>query len=517
MAAVDRGLLEAPRFLRPLDERLNPILVKEIRQALRGKLFRVGFLCAVALVTVVSLGVVMDMGTDISGSQGRQYFLSVFFCLCGAVLGLVPFSAFVSMGAEWDENTYDLLVISNLRPRQIVAGKLWSAATQAVLFYSAFTPFLCFAFLLRQVDVRVVAFGVVASFLLSLGLTLVALALSSITRQRFVRVILMAGLAAGLAGTIGMCMEIAQEFLRRPPFDEQGFWVAMAIMAVGYLLASALVFFTAANLLAHPEENRSTNIRILSTVTTLVGVGVCVFMSIWISRMRGGVTFDREAVSGMGFGLLALTVVPGIFFTTEREALGRRVVPRVPRNAGTALALAPWMPGGARGTWLVALQAAFVSLFVFVAQAYGEDRGQWFFADGIAAYCAALGYLVIYLFLPSGVFAGLTGHPGGRAAIRAAVPFLALVFAFGPSLLGFFFGDRSLMRGEHVGNPAYLFENLWEGRVLRGELLVLGGLVALTLLLNVPRSARALREVLAASRGRRAARVPAEVDAWPAS
>ena len=49
---------------------------------------------------------------------------------------------------------------------------------------------------------------------------------------------------------------------------------------------------------------------------------------------------------------------------------------------------------------------------------------------------------------------------------------------------------------------------------------VLAGIVALTLLLNLPRSARALREVLDASRGRRAAvraRAEARSDAQPAS
>ena len=41
-------------------------------------------------------------------------------CLSIAVLAFVPFSAFIAMGSEWDENTYDLLIISNLKPRQII-------------------------------------------------------------------------------------------------------------------------------------------------------------------------------------------------------------------------------------------------------------------------------------------------------------------------------------------------------------------------------------------------------------
>jgi hypothetical protein len=51
----------------------------------------------------------------------------MFGCLSAAVHGFTPFSAFLSTSAEWEENTHDLLVLSNLRPRQIVYGKLLSA------------------------------------------------------------------------------------------------------------------------------------------------------------------------------------------------------------------------------------------------------------------------------------------------------------------------------------------------------------------------------------------------------
>ena len=148
--------LAVPRLLRPLDDRLNPILVKEIRAALRGRVFRIGFLCTIVLLTVTSLTLFNRVGLRPGPDEGQAYFLGILTCLEIAVIGLVPFSTFSAMGAEWDENTYDLLVISNMQPLQIVRGKLACAVVQTLLIFSAFAPFLVFAFLLRGVDLSAV-------------------------------------------------------------------------------------------------------------------------------------------------------------------------------------------------------------------------------------------------------------------------------------------------------------------------------------------------------------------------
>ena len=76
----------------------------------------------IAAVVITMTASIVDMGDSVVPREGRDYFIAIFTCLAIAVLGVVPFSAFNAMGAEWDENTFDLLVISNLRPRQILVG-----------------------------------------------------------------------------------------------------------------------------------------------------------------------------------------------------------------------------------------------------------------------------------------------------------------------------------------------------------------------------------------------------------
>ena len=112
----------------------------------------------------------------------------------------------------------------------------------------------------------------------------------------------------------------------------------------------------------------------------------------------------------------AAVLKAGLDRLEEREALGRRVVPRVPRYAGPALCVALWLPGGARGLALVAFHAALVTLFVLVAQAMAEPGP--FLADGMAAYLAALLYLAVYLGLPSAAFARATSSPVAESGTR---------------------------------------------------------------------------------------------------
>ncbi len=155
----------APRTSYP--DALNPILVKELRSALRGRFFGILFPFTVLSAAVIAVILLIDRATWRTDTMGRDLFQAMYGCLLFAVTGLVPFSAFLSMGNEWDENTYDLLALSKLRPRQIVLGKLLSVGIEGLLYSSAFTPLLVFAFW----DIKQFPFGGTA-LLITVGVAL---------------------------------------------------------------------------------------------------------------------------------------------------------------------------------------------------------------------------------------------------------------------------------------------------------------------------------------------------------
>src|SRR5690606_37383178 len=71
-----------------------------------------------------------------------------------------------------------------LTPRQIVWGKLLSALVQSLIFYSAIAPYIAFTSLLQGFDFVFVASKLILTLLLSLFVTMAAIASSTTVKQR---------------------------------------------------------------------------------------------------------------------------------------------------------------------------------------------------------------------------------------------------------------------------------------------------------------------------------------------
>src|SRR5262249_9107992 len=107
-----------------LDDWLNPIVVKELRQAVRSRVV----VAALMLFLLLQLGLfgVYALTTEASQQHESEVFSAgrqIFRVLQGILLGtclLVPAYAGLRLGAERSDTNVDLLFISTLRPRAIV-------------------------------------------------------------------------------------------------------------------------------------------------------------------------------------------------------------------------------------------------------------------------------------------------------------------------------------------------------------------------------------------------------------
>ena len=68
-----------------ISERLNPVLIKEVRQALRGASFRNVYLVTLILIGVVGTTVLLNLGISNDAGGGRIYGTAVVGCLCVGV------------------------------------------------------------------------------------------------------------------------------------------------------------------------------------------------------------------------------------------------------------------------------------------------------------------------------------------------------------------------------------------------------------------------------------------------
>ena len=487
----------APR--KSLTDRLNPILVKEVRQALRGRYFKVMFWLTLGVATLSGLLVVATgaSSNEVEGI-GQVFFMVMFGCMSAAVHAFTPFSAFLSTSAEWDENTHDLLVLSNLGPRQIVLGKLLSALIQGLLYYSTFGPFLVFAFLLNGIDLLTISVLLVCSVATCVGLSLVGIALASLARLRAARGILMAIFGAGLVMAWGFGMAAAGEISFSPQdLRSQEGQMGVAMFLTFVLVVGGSFGILASARFAHDEENRSTGLRIFSTFLVLAA-------GAWGAYLHAMVG-EEETAWGMQVGAACVLSLAWLHFFSEPDGLGRRTGKHVTGKRWLALLSIPFLPGGGRGILLFFVHFLLALTCGVLALQTGARRDGFLEVVGMLSVFYA--YLFVFLGLPSAVGRRLGNSDRARMLTRIATLVLVALTILGPGIAGLVLGIPSWMGLRHPFNPVWVMEQLERSGSTPSEVeFALVGLtigILLTLALNAARIAGGASEVVDASTARR--------------
>ena len=88
---------------------LNPVLVKEVRQALRGRLFVLGFVIALSMACLTTFAWFLDMTTRQGAVTAWGLVTRLLVCFEIAVCVQVPLTAFHSVTSEWDRDGFEML------------------------------------------------------------------------------------------------------------------------------------------------------------------------------------------------------------------------------------------------------------------------------------------------------------------------------------------------------------------------------------------------------------------------
>jgi hypothetical protein len=344
---VGRLWAAVENWLAALVDRANPILVKETRQALKSRQFVVTFLVVLIACWIVSIVGVTMIGPDVYyAAAGGQMLLAYYAVLAFPLAVIVPFTAFRSLAAEQEENTYDLLSITTLTSKQIITGKLWSACVQLAVYLSAVSPCIAFTFLLRGVDAITTGFLIVLAVLGSLGLSVVALLIGAVARVKYTQMVWSVALVLGLAWVFGASLFVAEEGIRNGArfLRDWEFWVVAAGILTLYVTTFGLVHSAAAAQIAFASDNRSTTLRRWMLVQQACFCG-------WlagVAYVAGDVAFLELAVFGMGVGA-AYWYFAGTLLTSEWPHLSRRVQRSLPQSTAGRAFLTLLNPGPGSG------------------------------------------------------------------------------------------------------------------------------------------------------------------------
>jgi hypothetical protein len=381
---------------------LNPILIKETRQALKSRQFVATFFLMLTASWLISVfGVVMEGAGAEYREIGGNFFYGYYIVLAVAVFLIVPFSAFRSLLSERDLHTWEVLSITTLKPREIVWGKLSSALLQIFIYYSAITPFMAFAKLLKGIDVPTIALVLVGSLVWSMVLSLVALTVGSFGHQRYWQVFLTLGVLIGLL--LGLYVALALVNFRMTfafEFDSVAFWSTIAVIATFLGAYCVLLLQIAIGQLTFDADNRTTGVRLAAAGVFWLALAWAFVGMTWHSWF-GMPAFSPSQMTTFLSVLATMAAIHwafvGLFTVTESDQLSRRVRRNLSRFAPLRLLRAPLLPGGARG-YLYVIGHLLVLVAFVEAVFYWHGSYEQKTVNFVLAMCS---YVLIYLGLGS--------------------------------------------------------------------------------------------------------------------
>ena len=493
------------RLLDRLDDRLNPILVREVSQALGGRGFLITAGLALLATVLIALLVAAD-GSDASG-RGARVFAQALVPLSVIVLFIVPLQAFVSTRHEVTNGTVEHLLMSRLKPGAIVRGKLAAATVQFVLYLAIFSPLLAMTFLLRGVDVPTIAFLIATAFLFGLAASSIAVAAGALSRwPNAFRILPFAIVVVGLGSitmmAVGASMEIVREVSQA--FTDKSFWMMMTTTVILTVAGMILCAMVGASALAHPYENRSTPFRVFALVGLVAGLVWMGFLIRHFATRFGSGAPETEVFWAFTAAAAAALAIFCLFATTEEERMTPRVKEQVSPRAGLALLSVPFLPGVGRGALFTLLLACLgLYLPVLLTSLFGFPTGV---GEEIALGVGSWLYVLIYAGIAGLVRLRLGPGARGNWIARATLPILLLLGVLLPILGEVIVYGRARSGWEvyDVFNPFYTIGyHARYGRSVGDVLWLLALLGAVILVLLLPAMGRGVREVLAASAEKR--------------
>jgi hypothetical protein len=384
-----------------ISDAVNPIVIKELRQAVQSR-FVVAVLLLFLLLQLLFMGVYLAVsgiqgGLDSAEFQaGRPVFGTLHGIMLATCLLFLPAYSGFRLGAERSDVNVDLLFISTLRPRAIIAGKFVAAVILAVLIFSTCAPFMAFSYFLRGIDLPVIFFAVAVDFVAVLLMVMLALFLAVVPANRPLKILLgLGGLLVGLfvfsytiSGTIEMLAFGLADFLEGPEF-----WV---ICLVSGLLTAGIVgfLFTASvGLLSPLSANRTLPLRLWLTVFCLgTGLVIAVCSSAEVFPLAEGPMCAWLLEASCLLSLCLLIAV------NEREQWAPRVARSIPRRWW----LRPWAfvlySGAAGGVIWVALLFAACWLTLLLYQELLPAARQPFLVPPVQALFTVMGALLLYIY-----------------------------------------------------------------------------------------------------------------------
>ncbi len=184
----------------------NPIIIKELRATFRGQRFFVTFLGVLGLFTLILLGTiaVSAQPSSISSQIGQSVFLVFLGFVFLVSVFVFPAFSCTAIVSEREKKTYEMLLVTGIRPWEVVLGKFLACMCYVVTFITALLPLVFVSFLFGGVGLTELSIGVMFTLGISSGIVMASLFVSSLVSSARMAVMVTYGPLL-FAATVGLC------------------------------------------------------------------------------------------------------------------------------------------------------------------------------------------------------------------------------------------------------------------------------------------------------------------------
>jgi hypothetical protein len=446
---------------RAVADRVNPIVVKELRQAVRSRLV-VAVLLIFLSVCVVTIGlfVMLDPNIATRSRAGAELFAILMTALALTCQLVVPLYTCVRFSRERNDDNVDLLFITTIRPGAIIRGKFSASMALTGLIFASCLPFLCLTYLLRGIDLPTIFFLLAWTFLNSAVLSMFSVMLGSFRGGLFVQILVwLVSLAVGIITSSAMISISARGGFRLLNVLDtpENMAIAGTVLMV-YMCFIGLFYVMGVSSLSPASSNRSMLLRIYLTA---MGIVVGVVIGLWSLHEKSLTPVTVWTCISVGFACTALFIAIG-----ERDGWTPRVRKHIPQNRPLRMAAWLFYTGSSGG---VAWCTFIAGVSIASAGLWGKYHWDEFSgASDLREELWTMGGIFMYA-LCCCLLAVLVRHFLFKKTQLLFMPLIAvgvaILWMFGPMLAAYFImGDRwnvdPIPRGFLLSSPLGLFDPL---------------------------------------------------------
>lgn len=317
---------------------LSPVLVKELRQGTRSKMF------SLALILLHSFLLLSTLAAAVSYTPDETNFFFWFFVGL-LLLGIQPLRAINSLSIEYDLNTIELVQLTRLNAWRITLGKWLALNAQTLLLVTSLLPYMAMRYFLGNQEI-LQDFGLLFLFTLASALASAVIMAWSAFQSSLVRIVLAVGV---MLSYLPILFSFSATYGPSPyKLASKDDTLLLLLLTLSALYGCFFFLSLGASRIAPPSENHATRKRLMA----FAGVTVCILFLL-LSNNRTIV----DSASLVGLIILSFALLDAL---TEPLPIYRRVLVPFRRNPITRFSAWFLSPG-----WLGGI--GFLLCWLFIA------------------------------------------------------------------------------------------------------------------------------------------------------